>query len=780
MTTKHTASSRSVPAPRRQELLLRTLAIYRQAWAGEPGPRDWLTQMGIADCALMERYQIGYSSGRLRGILPAQGDVWDELAGIGVMGPDGREVLAGCVVLPVFGPEQELVTLCGIRMDHARPVRETPLPGSEPCVWNIGAAKSHAELFVVDNLVDALSMVMAGCGNVVTPLATDRLPAPAAAFLAEYGVRQLLFLAAGPASTPLAGLPKPQRESVLLQTATLPDGLSPSGFLRARGPRALASAIAGLDAKPTAARESTRRGVARKGIAGIEPCADDGFRVTYGARRYQVMGLREATGQLRATVRVEQGGRLHIDTLDLYRARARGAFCQEAACLLDQPLAQIRADVVRLIRTAEEHKPPAQAGPTQSPGRTMVPEDQREAEEFGRAPDLVERILADYDACGIVGERNNKLLCYLAAVSRKLPEPLSVLIISSSGAGKSALQDATLAFCPPEDVVKLTSLTGKALYYRDEFSLRHKVLALEEEAGAQDAAYAVRSLISSGELTIESTMRDPATGRLRAMANRVQGPTAVFCTATGPEVSTENRSRFVVIGIDESREQTRRILAMQRRRRGPGAGVASERTIARHRNFQRLLRPVAVVNAFAPSLAFGDYRLQARRDQPKYLSLIDAVAVLRQMSKSVHEPAADTSRGHPWVEVDLTDIEIATELVNETMGTSLGELSLPSRNLLRLLQDMLTARRPRRSVHHLPDETLTFTRREVREFTGWSTWRIHTYLQELVECEYVLRVSGRHGCRHRYELAYDGAEKDGGVFFLGLKSVGELTGRQGA
>jgi hypothetical protein len=97
----------------------------------------------------------------------------------------------------------------------------------------------------------------------------------------------------------------------------------------------------------------------------------------------------------------------------------------------------------------------------------MSTAERTEAEAFGRSEELLERILTDFETCGLVGERHNKLLCYLAAVSRKMDEPLSVLVLSSSGAGKTALQDATLAFCPPEDVVKLTSLTGKALFYKE-------------------------------------------------------------------------------------------------------------------------------------------------------------------------------------------------------------------------------------------------------------------------------------------------------------------------
>ena len=68
-----------------------------------------------------------------------------------------------------------------------------------------------------------------------------------------------------------------------------------------------------------------------------------------------------------------------------------------------------------------------------------------------KRPSLLERILADYAACGLVGEETNKLVGYLAAVSRKLSRPLAVVIQSSSAAGKSSLMDAVLAFMPEEE-----------------------------------------------------------------------------------------------------------------------------------------------------------------------------------------------------------------------------------------------------------------------------------------------------------------------------------------
>ncbi|NLF18236.1 MAG: DNA primase [Lentisphaerae bacterium] len=406
----------------------------------------------------------------------------------------------------------------------------------------------------------------------------------------------------------------------------------------------------------------------------------------------------------------------------------------------------------------------------------MSAEERAAAEAFGRSPDLLERICEDYGRCGLIGEEGNRLLCYLAAVSRRLEHPLSVLILSSSGAGKSALQNVTLGFCPPEDVVRLTSLTGRALFYQDPTSLRHRVLALAETAGGEDAAYAIRSLISEGELVVSTTVRDRSSSRLTTVENRVEGPTAVFCTTTNPEIDPETRSRFFVIGVDESEEQTARVLARQRRRESAPDALREEDVAAvrrLHQTFQRLLRPVRVVNPFAPRLTYGAGRLQSRREQPRYLALINAVAFLRQMSRTARTVCIDGA-DVDYIEVELDDIAVANQVAAAALGHSIDELSGPARNLLAVLGKLVMERLVQAGLGEDAYGAVIFTRREIREFSGWSHYRVHTHLNELLELQYVLvDIRGPAG-PHRYRLAASPFGEMAPMQSLGLKPVERL------
>ena len=239
----------------------------------------------------------------------------------------------------------------------------------------------------------------------------------------------------------------------------------------------------------------------------------------------------------------------------------------------------------------------------------MTDDEKKEAISFLTAPDLLSRILEAFELIGFTGEEVNKLVGYLAAVSRKLEDPISVCIQSRSAAGKSALQDAILGFVPPEDVVRYTRLTGQALFYKEGDSLKHKIVAIEEAVGAEAAIYAIRTMQSANQVSVASAGRDPNSGKMQTEENKVQGPTPFFMTTTAPEIESETASRFAFLTMDESAEATARIQAAQRSLKtleGMRAKTRKERIIRLHQNAQRLLETgLKVVIPFAEHLGIS-------------------------------------------------------------------------------------------------------------------------------------------------------------------------------
>jgi hypothetical protein len=94
-----------------------------------------------------------------------------------------------------------------------------------------------------------------------------------------------------------------------------------------------------------------------------------------------------------------------------------------------------------------------------------------------------------------------------------------------------------------------------------------------------------------------------------------------------------------------------------------------------------------------------------------------------------------------------------------------------TRRLLELIE-RLVAERCKTAKMERPD--VLFSRRQVREFTGWGDTQLKVHLGRLAELEYVLTHRADHGQGHVYELVYDGAGKDGGRFLPGLLDVEKL------
>jgi hypothetical protein len=333
--------------------------------------------------------------------------------------------------------------------------------------------------------------------------------------------------------------------------------------------------------------------------------------------------------------------------------------------------------------------------------------------------------------------------------------------------------EAVLAFVPEEERVKYAAMTGQSLFYMGETNLKHKILAIVEEEGASRASYALKVLQSEGELTIASTGKDPESGKLITHEYRVEGPVMIFLTTTAIEIDEELLNRCLVLTVDEDREQTQAIHKIQREAHtleGRLARAGKKDVLKVHRNAQRLLRPLMVVNPYARDLTFVDRQTRTRRDHMKYLTLIETVALLHQHQRPV-KTAQQGVQAIEYIEVTLDDIAVANRLADQVLGRSLDELPPQTRRLLLLVDAHVTAECQRLSMER---KDFRFSRREVRDATGWGNTQLKIHLGRLEDLEYLAVHRGTRGQGFVYELAYDGKGKDGMPFLSGLIKLGSL------
>jgi hypothetical protein len=404
----------------------------------------------------------------------------------------------------------------------------------------------------------------------------------------------------------------------------------------------------------------------------------------------------------------------------------------------------------------------------------MTDEEQAAAMELLGDPRLIERVLEDFERCGVVGEEINKKVSYLAAVSRLLDKPLAVVVQSSSSAGKSSLMEAVLDFIPEEHRESYTAMTSQALFYMGQKNLKHKILAIAEQQGADAASYPLKLLQSEGKLNIASTGKDPVSGKHVTHEYEVEGPVMIFLTTTAPDVDEELMNRCLVLAVNEDREQTRAIHQKQREAQtleGLRARTRRTKIVRLHRNAQRLLRPIPVVIEHLKDHSFPDAMTRTRRDHMKFLTLIQAVALLHQHQREI-KSSTEEGETFEYIEATEADVKLAWELANHVLIRSLDDVQTQTRRLLLLIDKMVTSECQRLEIERMD---YRFTRATVRQFTGWSDSQLKTHLHRLEELEYLALHRGAPGQSFVYALNFE-MDENGRPVLPGLSYGAKRSG----
>ena len=622
----------------------------------------------------------------------------------------------------------------------------TYLPGPHRGVWNEEALIASKEIILCESIIDALTFWCSGFRNVTAAYGVNGFTEDHKAAFARHGVKQVWIAY----DLDEAGDTAAERLKEELSAMGI-------GSHRVLFPKGLDANAYGLTGESLAVLlNSAEWWQKTPEPAPVIPLAaelsltinGDEITLWHDDRRYRIRGLGKNLSHdlMKITLLVSRQEEFHVDTLDMNQDRQRVAFIKRTAEELHVKEDIIRKDVGRVFLKLEELRD-EQVKKTldAKPVVRMSEEDNATALEFLKNPKLLDRILEDFERCGIVGEETNKLVGYLAAVSRHLESPLAVVVQSSSAAGKSSLMDAVLAFIPEEERIQYSAMTGQSLYYMGETDLKHKVLAIVEEEGASKASYALKLLQSEGGLSIASTGKDPATGKLITHQYRVEGPVMIFLTTTAIDLDEELLNRCLVLTVNEEREQTQAIHRLQREAQtieGLHKREARRAILQLHQNAQRLLKPLFVANPFAHELKFPDGLTRMRRDHAKYLTLIRAIALLHQ-----HQRTVRSARGIDYIEATREDIEMADRLMKLMLERSLDELPPQTRRLLGLIVEFVNGR-----------DDFRFSRRDVRTHTSWGHTQLKMHLHRLEELEYLIVHHGGRGQSYVYELNWSGSE----------------------
>jgi len=815
------------------EAMNQIIDYYHNTLKNTPKNLGALHKMGIDKSEAIDQFKLGFSDRTLGNILPEKNRkdgavIRGQLQQLGILKPTGHEVFRGSLVVPVIENgivKQVYGHKVAKKLRPGTPI-DIELHDSLSTLFNIKAVQTCEEVILCSSIIDVLTFWCAGYKNVTCSDGVDCLPKNIVEVLKDSPVKRILIAYAGtkesdksafklseqlialdiecyriefsknndantyalnhlPASDSLGeairkavwiGKEKPVKNfidennsgfndesdsaAVLVETVDIPLENSKVDSVGAEQEIPIPATVL-----PTPAVEVDAQ------INGHEVI------MCFQNRRYRIRGLENNTvsNNLKVNILVNREEALHVDTFDLYSARHRDNFCKQSSLELGIGEDALKKDLSQVLLKLEllQDKNLSQLLTPKLEDIEMSKLERAEAMHFLTSPNLVHRILDDFERCGIVGEKTNNLVAYFACISRLLSNPIAVMIQSSSAAGKSALMDVALSFVPVEQCVQYSAITGQSLFYMGEINVKHKVFSVSEEGGVSTAAYALKLLITEGKLTIASTGKDPDSGRHVTREYKVEGPVMLFSTTTAIDIDEELLNRCFVLTVDEDREQTHAIHDLQRfaeTLEGLKVSQVKEDVIRIQQNAQSLLKPLKVVNPYAKQLTFLDDKTRTRRDHKKYLTLINSITLLHQYQREVKKVYCN-GKSISYIEVTLEDIDLANQLSHKVLGSSLDELPPQTRRLLMLIDKMVTTHC---DENNTPHSDYHFSRRDVRAYTGWGDTQLKVHIKRLENMEYLLIHRGGRGRQFIYELLYNSEGQNGDQFLMGLIDVNKL------
>ncbi|WP_423740196.1 CHC2 zinc finger domain-containing protein [Flavobacterium columnare] len=355
--------------------------------------------------------------------------------------------------------------------------------------------------------------------------------------------------------------------------------------------------------------------------------------------------------------------------------------------------------------------------------------------DFLKQKHLLKNLNIEIGKAGIVGEENSRMLLFLIIISYLNKSPLHALVQGSSGSGKTHIISRIADLMPQEDVLRFTRITESSLYNWGEFDLFQKVVIIEDLDGLkEDALYALREFISNQVLRSSVTIKDKK-GNNKSSHKIVKGQFSSLSATTKGETYEDNMSRSFLIAVDESKEQTARIIDYQNKRNaGEIDPQESQKAINFIQQIIRNLKEYEVINPYATQLHLPEKVHKIRRLNEMYQAVIKQVTFLNQYQRKL------TNNNQLITEIE--DIEQATEVLFESIILKVDELDGSLRQFFERLKK------------YVKSENQEFILRDIRQDLGISKTQIFRYIQTLLELEYIKQVGGFANKGIKYKISY--------------------------
>jgi hypothetical protein len=288
----------------------------------------------------------------------------------------------------------------------------------------------------------------------------------------------------------------------------------------------------------------------------------------------------------------------------------------------------------------------------------------------------------------------------------------------------------------------MTGGSAKSLIYMPE-SFEHKMISIAEatqlNAAQEDDFFSmiVRSLISEKQIVYVVTVKDEETGEMVTQTITKPGPTGLILTTTAERIHHENETRMFSVFVDESPEQTGRIMAH--------AAQLAENPIRE----EAAEEEVSLWQKLDTWLTLGDCRVKIpymskviaavtarptrfRRDINTLISFLQASAVLHQVTRDTDDDG--------FLIATLDDYENVRQLVDPILSRTVEEGVTPRETqIFQCLQDKLTEGPVDKSG------AVRISARQIAETTSIPRQTVGWILKRAGEAEIVLKTDSLPG-----------------------------------
>ena len=466
--------------------------------------------------------------------------------------------------------------------------------------------------------------------------------------------------------------------------------------------------------------------------------------------RYSIRGgLRSDMDSLKVSIVIEslkQAGPYmkYRNKVDLYENRQVEKIAREAADKLDVRADLVELDMHHLTDLLEDYRDSLYS-PGKDGERQMVikadPAMISRCRDFLSSPDLIQRLNRVIGESGVVGEETNRMFLFIIATSYRMPDTLHALIQGSTGSGKTHLLDRVSRLMPPEDVKRFTRVTDSSFYNYGAYDLQNKLICLEDLDGMKEEAQLAFRELQSREMLSTSTTGQDEKGNLRSYEKVVYGPIASLSCTTHGDIYEDNMSRCFVIAVDETAEQTGRVISYQNRRATGAIDPGREQETSLFlQNCIRLLKPYQVINPYADKVHLPQEAHKIRRLNELYQSFVRQVTLVNQYRRDKDNRGRLISRKE--------DLLTAADIMFESILLKIDELDGGLRQFYERLKDYVKAM----GGDH--PGTYGFGQREIRMALNVSKSQLQRYIYDLRGLEYIVLSDGHPNRGYRYRIIY--------------------------